>query len=85
MRNIDVRNIHVYHCTGKTTLVENLTKRLRNGDSVLPNPPQAISEYREIMMKQCQPVCRAFYSLGNYHIAEHIKDLLVERPIFLDR
>ena len=68
---------------GKTTLVNNLTKRL--GAQSFQTPPQIISKYREIIVEQCQPVCRAFYSLGNYLIAENIKDSLVESPVVLDR
>ncbi|CAB4032941.1 UMP-CMP kinase 2, mitochondrial [Paramuricea clavata] len=37
------------------------------------------------MVKQCQPVCRAFYSLGNYLMAENIKSSLVASPVVLDR
>ena len=68
---------------GKTTLVNNLTKRL--GAQVFHSPPKEILEYRHIMVKQCQPVCRAFYSLGNYLIAENIKDALATNPVILDR
>jgi hypothetical protein len=63
--------------------VNNLTKRL--GARVFHTPPEAILEYREIMVKQCQPVCRAFYSLGNYLMAENIKSSLVASPVVLDR
>jgi hypothetical protein len=63
--------------------VNNLTKRL--GAQVFHTPPEAILEYREIMVKQCQPVCRAFYSLGNYLMAENIKSSLVASPVVLDR
>lgn len=68
---------------GKTTLVNNLAKRL--GARVFHSPPKEILEYRHIMVKQCQPVCRAFYSLGNYLIAENIKDSLITSPVVLDR
>jgi hypothetical protein len=63
--------------------VNNLTKRL--GARVFHTPPEAILEYMEIMVKQCQPVCRAFYSLGNYLMAENIKSSLVASPVVLDR
>jgi hypothetical protein len=63
--------------------VNNLTKHL--GARVFHTPPEAILEYREIMVKQCQPVCRAFYSLGNYLMAENIKSSLVASPVVLDR
>ena len=63
--------------------MNNLTKRL--GARVFHTPPEAILEYREIMAKQCQPVCRAFYSLGNYLMAENIKSSLVASPVVLDR
>ena len=87
-------NILNWHCinlpiklilllSGKTTLVNNLTKRL--GAQSFQTPPQIISKYREIMVEQCQPVCRAFYCLGNYLMAEDIKDSLVESPVVLDR
>ena len=63
--------------------MNNLTKRL--GTGVLQNPPKKIGKYRDIMVKQCQPVCRAYYSLGNYLIAESIKESLLKRPVVLDR
>jgi UMP-CMP kinase 2 len=69
--------------SGKTTLVKNLTERI--GAQVFQTPPPVISEYREIMVKQCEPVCRAFYSLGNYLMAEEIKDSLIASPVVLDR
>ena len=75
--------MHICHYAGKTTLVRNLTKHL--GARVFHTPPEAISEYRETTRKQCQPVCRAFYSLGNYLMAEDIKDSLVTSPVVLDR
>ena len=69
--------------SGKTTLVKNLTAQL--GAPEIKNPPKAISQYRENMTKQCQPLCRAFFSLGNYLVAEKIKDLLNKSPVVLDR
>ena len=54
--------------SGKTTLMNNLTKRL--GARVFHTPPEAMLEYRKMMEKQCQPVCRDFYSLGNYLVAK---------------
>ena len=63
--------------------MNNLTKRL--GARVFYTPPEEILEYRDIMVKQCQPVCRAFYSLGNYLIAENIKESLLTCPVVLDR
>ena len=68
---------------GKMTLVNNLKNRL--GAQLFHNPPEAIKQYREVMVKQCQPVSRAFYTLGNYLMAETIKDALVTSPIVLDR
>ena len=63
--------------------MNNLTERL--GTRVLQNPPEEIRKYRDIMVKQCQPVCRAYYSLGNYLIAESIKKSLLTSPVVLDR
>ncbi|XP_028393221.1 UMP-CMP kinase 2, mitochondrial-like [Dendronephthya gigantea] len=68
---------------GKSTLVQNLAKRI--SAEIFHTPPEIIGNYREAMVKQCQPVCRAFYSLGNYLIAEDIKDLLTTKPVVLDR
>ncbi|XP_028391077.1 UMP-CMP kinase 2, mitochondrial-like [Dendronephthya gigantea] len=68
---------------GKTTLVRNLSIRLKAPE--IKNPPEAISQYRENMTKQCQPLCRAFFSLGNYLVAEKIKDSLKKSPVVLDR
>ena len=62
----------------------NLRERL--GAPIFDNPPKDISEYRKIMVKlQCEPVLRAFYSLGNYLVAEDIKRSLEESPVVLDR
>ena len=61
----------------------NLRERL--GAPIFHNPPKDISEYRKMMMKQCEPVLRAFYSLGNYLVAEDIKRSLEESPVVLDR
>ncbi|XP_046847252.1 UMP-CMP kinase 2, mitochondrial-like isoform X2 [Xenia sp. Carnegie-2017] len=69
---------------GKTTLVTNLARRIKNAQLVV-TPPQAINEYRQIMVKQCQPLCRAFYSLGNYLTAKIVKDSLMFNTVVLDR
>ena len=70
---------------GKTTLANNLTKRLGARVFHTPEILEEILEYRDIMVKQCQPVCRAYYSLRNYLIAENIKESLLTSPVVLDR
>ena len=50
-----------------------------------PEILEEILEYRDIMVKQCQPVCRAYYSLRNDLIAENIKQSLLTSPVVLDR
>lgn len=51
----------------------------------LRTPPDCVMSLREKFDQHNSTLRRAFYALGNYIVAEEIKDISTIRPVVLDR
>lgn len=51
----------------------------------LSTPPDRLLGMREIFDKHNSTLRRAFYALGNYIVAEEVKDISTIKPVVLDR
>lgn len=69
--------------TGKTTLTESLRDAL--GASLLYSPPQCLSPMRARFDREPPLIRRAYFALGNYIIAEQIRQKGTETPVIVDR
>lgn len=69
--------------TGKTTLSKNLSTSINA--TLLRSPPECISHLRSSFDALPPLVRRAYYSLGNYIIAQEIAEAAKSGPVVVDR
>ncbi len=73
----------MYSFPGKSTLVSYLTERL--GTETVTSPPPSLREVRKHFDSQPELVRRAYYALGNYLVAQDVRELTRDKPVVMDR
>lgn len=74
---------YFYFSKGKTTLTQILEEKL--GAARYYTPPPQVQHLRAFFDKLPEIVRRAYYTLGNYIVAEDIIKELQTRPVIMDR
>lgn len=69
--------------TGKTTLTEVLEKKL--GAARYFTPPHSVAHLRPFFDNLPEIVRRAYYCMGNYIVADSIREECQKRPVIMDR
>lgn len=70
---------------GKSTLTHGLRSQLGEKTQCLRSPPEELQPFRKYFDMKPPALRRSFYLLGNYACAAHIRQLVQDGPVILDR
>ena len=70
---------------GKSTLTDGLRSRLGEKTQCLRSPPEELQPFRKYFDMKPPALRRSFYLLGNYACTVHLRQLVQDGPVILDR
>lgn len=79
----DATSLSLMNCLGKTKVSTCLSEKLDL--DLMRTPPTSIKHLKEFFDQQIEPIRRAFYSFGNYLVADTVSRSKFERGIIMDR